>query len=98
MKVILKDFGTHTVSIGIGGYTRIPKVRENYLNNSGLNILHPKLGNPGVEDLLDKVVLSRSIPLDDGIVTLGAIKEKCPFMREYLDVCIKELNKYKSMI
>ena len=73
------DFKTHTLSIGIPDRFNKPKIRTEYLENSMLNILHPRQGNPVVEDLMDKVVLNRSISLDDGIETLKAIKEKAPF-------------------
>ena len=92
------DFGTHILSIGTSGQISKPTVRAEYLKKPLLNILHQKNGNPVIEDLMDKVVSRRSIPLDDGIETLMAIKEKAPFMTEYIDTCIKELKSYYRMV
>ena len=98
MSVKRIDLKTHTISIGISGQFPKPKVRKEFLENPLINILHPKAGNPVVEDLMDKVVLSRSIPLDDGIETLMAIKEKAPFLTKYIDWCITELKTYRNMV
>ena len=85
MNVKRIDFGTHILSIGTTGPHPKPIVRSEYLENPLLNIYHPIQGNPVVEDLMDKVVSKRSVPLDDGIETLRAIKENKPFMTEYID-------------
>ena len=57
MNVKRIDFGTHTLSIGINGYISKPLVRKEFLENPMLNILHPREGNPVVEDLMDKVII-----------------------------------------
>ena len=92
------EFGTHTLSIGLSEQFKRPKVRSEYVENPMLNILHPREGNPVVEDLMDKVVLARSIPLDDGIETLKTIIEKVPFLTKYIDCCIEELKTYRNMV
>lgn len=98
MNVKRIDFKTHTVSIGISNQYSKPTIRKEFLDNPMLNILHPREGNPVVEDLMDKVVLNRSISLDDGIETLIAIKEKAPFLTKYIDSCINELKTYYNKV
>ena len=92
------DFGTHVLSIGIIGTVPKPVVRKEYLENSLLNIYDRRKGNPVIEELMDKVILKRSIPLDDGIETLKSIKEKTPYLADYVDGCVKVLNGYKGMV
>lgn len=92
------EFNNYILSIGTNYYPAKPKVRKEFLDNPKLNIYHPKKGNPVVENLMDKVVLNRSIPLNDGIETLRAIRENFPFMKEYLDECIRQLENYEKMI
>lgn len=86
----------------ISAALQIPKnegnVRKEFLENSLLNIYSPRMGNPVVEDLMDKVVLSRRVPLNDGVETLKAIKEKFPYLTKYVDVCLEELKRYRNMV
>ena len=98
MNVKRIDLKTHTVSIGISGQIHKPNVRKEFLENPLINIWHPVHGNPVVEDLMDSVVLNRRIPIDDGIETLNAIKEKAPFLTKYIDACINELKSYYKMV
>ena len=93
------EFPNFNISIGINNdYFSKAKVRKEFVEDPMLNIYHPIKGNPTVESLMDKVVLNRSIPLDDGTETLKAIKEKVPYLTKYIDYCIKELNSYKNMV
>ena len=92
------EFPNFNVSVGVNEILTKPLIRKEYVENPLLNIYHPVKGNPVVETLMDKVILSRSIPLDDGIETLKVIKEKFPYLAKYIDYCIKELNSYKTMI
>ena len=98
MKVKRIEFPNFNISIGVKGSPAKPTVRREFVDNDGLNIYHPKFGNPVVEDLMDKVVSRRSIPLNDGIETLYAIKEKARFLGIYIDDCINELLSYKGMV
>ena len=98
MSVKRIEFPNFNISIGMNNNFSRPVVRKEYVENSLLNIYHPIKGNPVVETLMDKVILNRSIPLNDGIETLIAIKEKVPYLTDYIDFCIKELNSYKSMV
>lgn len=97
MNVKRIDLKSHIISISITAPQK-PSVRDEYIENLGLNMYHPKKGNPVIEDLMDKVVTRRRIPLDDGIVTLKAIKNKYPYLTQYVDDCIRVLNSYKNMI
>ena len=98
MPVKRVEFPNFNISIGFNEQFKKPLIRKEYVENPQLNIYHPIKGNPVVETLMDKVVLNRSIPLDDGIETLKAIKEKVPYLTKYIDYCIKELNGYKNMV
>ena len=98
MKVKRIEFPNFNVSIGITQNYKKPNVRKEYVDNNRLNFYHPKFGNPVVEELMDKVILNRSIPLDDGIETLHAIKDKYPYIKSYIDDCIKVLLSYQNMI
>ena len=75
-----------------------PQIRNEFVENPLLNVYCPKRGNPVIEDLMDKVIIARSIPLDDGEATLRAIKNKTPYLSEYIDDWIKALKKYHNMI
>ena len=97
MKVKRIEFPNFNISIGVDSHVK-PTIRREYVDNEGLNIFHPKLGNPVVEDLMDKVITSRRIPLNDGIETLYAIKEKARFLQVYIDDCINVLLSYKSKV
>ena len=96
-KIVLEN-GQYRISAAI----QIPKnqgsVRKEFLEDPLLNIYSPRMGNPVVEDLMDKVVLSRRISLSDGEATLRAISEKYPYLKSYIDVCIEELKSYKLMV
>lgn len=94
-RVELKNFN---ISIGCNSPFSKATVRREFVDNSQLNIYHPIKGNPVVEDLMEKVVSNRSIPLDDGVETLIAIKEKFPYLRSYIDICIEELKGYRCMV
>ena len=98
MSVKRIEFPEFNISIGINNLVSKPSVRKEFVENPQLNIYHPVKGNPVIENLMEKVVLKRSIPLLDGIETLEAIKEKVPYLTKYIDFCIEELNSYKNMI
>ncbi|MBP3846211.1 hypothetical protein J6I39_00515 [bacterium] len=97
MSVKRVDFLNFNFSIGVDQPYK-PTIRKEYVENSGLNIYHPKLGNPIVEELMEQVVSKRCIPLNDGIETLYAIKNKVPFLAQYIDGCIDILLSYKMKI
>jgi len=92
------EFKNYTLSIGTNYSSAKSFARKEFIEHPMLNVYHPLKGNPIVEDLMDKVVLNRSIPLDDGIETILAIKDKCPYMEKYLEGCLQALRNYKKMV
>ena len=95
-KTVLEN-AKYRISVGVS-ISEEGKIRKEYTENHLLNIYSPKIGNPVVEDLMDKVILSRRVPINDGEVTLHAIKEKFPYMTNYIDGWIEALQKYKNMV
>ena len=65
---------------------------------------HPKLKdkslmpNPVLEELMDEVIMSRRIPIEKGIDTLTAIRDKYEHLKDYINDCIRVLMTYRNKI
>ena len=54
--------------------------------------------NPVLEELMDEVIMSRRIPIEKGIDTLTAIRDKYEHLKDYINDCIRVLMTYRNKI
>lgn len=73
-----------------------PRVLEKFLESPLLKC--DKKPNPVLEEMLDKAISTRSIPLHDTEYTMNVIKSKYPNLSKDVEECLDILKTYHNKV